>query len=1132
MSHEFQLLKTRRFLPLFLTQFLGAFNDNVFKNALVILITYNLGELVHMKASELVAVATGIFILPFLLFSAISGQLADKYERSKLIRYTKLIEVVLALCAIVGFYFQSVWWLLGVLFLLGTQATFFGPLKYAILPDHLKRNELIAGNGFVEGGTFLAVLLGTILSGVLVMQKAGEPLISGLMLFVAVAGLICSRYIPKAEPPMPNLKLNSNLLGETLRIVNYTRRIPRLFLSIIGISWFWLIGAIFLSELPPFVKDTLHSQESVVTWFFTLFSVGIAIGSVLCNRLVKGRIETNFVPLCGLLMSIFIFDFYSASHTPILAPSLMTLSEFLHSTEGAHISLDLLFMAISAGIYIVPLYTVLQTTGDTKHRARVIASNNIMNAMFMVLSAALSIVLLKMGLTVDQLFLTIAILNVGMAIYLCRLWPLRLVKTILRFLFRLFYRIEVEGMENYYNAGSRVVIVANHSSFLDAAIITCFLPDSLTYAVNTVIAEQWWAKPFLALVNAFPIDQTKPLVIRQLIRHVQQDVKCLIFPEGRITVTGAVMKIYEGPGLIADRAQAKLLPICIQGAEYTFFSRLRGKTHLRFAPKIKVKIYPPVDISVSTDLRGRARRQYISNRLYEIITDMVFHSKDLNQTLYQVLLDSKRIYGRKHIIVEDVNRRPLSYQKLLVRINVLGRVIAKNTQRKEHVGVLLPNSIAVLATFFGLLAYERVPVMLNFTSGERGIASACKTAAIKKIYTSRLFIEKARLEKAIAHLIEQGVEVIYLEEFKNQVGIIDKVVGLLRSFQHKHRTQTDPINDTATILFTSGSEGEPKGVALSHRNLLANCYQVTTRLDLTPQDRVFNVLPMFHSSGLSVGTLIPLFAGVKIFLYPSPLHYRMVPELVYDTDSTILLGTNVFLHGYARFAHPYDFYSTRLVFAGAEKLKDETRQMWVEKFGVRILEGYGATETSPMLTLGTPMHNKIGSVGRFLPDIQYKLIPVDDLPNGGELSVTGPNIMLGYILSDRPNVIQPPKDNYYNTGDVVHIDAEGYVFVHDRKKRFAKIAGEMISLTQVENYLEQLWPKFQHAILANNDTRKGERLVLFTTNPNATRKDIIDFVRQNGYSELSIPRDIQIIEKMPLMATGKVQYGELKKLLA
>lgn len=421
MKNQFELLAKRRFLPLFITQFLGAFNDNVFKNALTILITYNLANIIKIPSSEMVAIATAIFILPYFLFSALAGQLADKYERSKLIRYTKIIEIILSIFAILGFYFQSINWLMTVLFLLGTQATFFGPLKYAILPDHLHRNEILAGNGLVEGGTFIAILIGTILSGILVVQSAGEPLISAVMLTVAVTGWLASRYIPLAPPHNPQLKINPNFLLETKRLVNYTRQFPGLFLAIIGISWFWLVGAIFLSEMPPFVKNILHGHEYIVTLFFTLFSIGIAIGSLICNWLTKGRVDMKLVLISALLMSAFILDLcWGGWRFAAPANTVVYLQGFLSSWSGFHLSLDILGIAIAGGIYIVPLYTLLQTDSDPAFRAQVIASNNIVNAFFMVLSAVFSVSLLRFGFSITQLFLIVGILNIFVGFYITR----------------------------------------------------------------------------------------------------------------------------------------------------------------------------------------------------------------------------------------------------------------------------------------------------------------------------------------------------------------------------------------------------------------------------------------------------------------------------------------------------------------------------------------------------------------------------------------------------------------------------------------------------------------------------------------------------------------------------------------
>ncbi|HSR72917.1 MAG TPA: AMP-binding protein, partial [Kiloniellales bacterium] len=366
-------------------------------------------------------------------------------------------------------------------------------------------------------------------------------------------------------------------------------------------------------------------------------------------------------------------------------------------------------------------------------------------------------------------------------------------------------------------------------------------------------------------------------------------------------------------------------------------------------------------------------------------------------------------------------------------------------------GLLLPNSRGAVAAFFGLQAFGRVPAMLNYTAGAAGMASACRTVEVRHVITARRFVEQAKLGEAVERLGE-SVEILYLEDLRRRIGPLAKLGGLLaRPFAARlHRRSGSVPEDPAVVLFTSGSEGAPKGVALSHRNILANCNQLAARVDFSPADRVFNPLPIFHAFGLTGGTILPLVSGTRTFMYPSPLHYRVIPELVYATNATILFGTDSFLTGYARVAHPYDFYSLRYVFAGAEKVRDETRRLWVDRFGLRILEGYGATECAPVIATNTPMHYRAGTVGRFLPGIRHRLEPVPGLDEGGQLFVAGPNVMLGYVLAEAPGELRPPTEGWYDTGDIVAIDDEGFVTIQGRAKRFIKIAGEMVSLAAVE----------------------------------------------------------------------------------
>jgi acyl-[acyl-carrier-protein]-phospholipid O-acyltransferase/long-chain-fatty-acid--[acyl-carrier-protein] ligase len=702
-------------------------------------------------------------------------------------------------------------------------------------------------------------------------------------------------------------------------------------------------------------------------------------------------------------------------------------------------------------------------------------------------------------------------------------------RAVVRGLLSLLYRVEVHGLENYKAAGDRVLIIGNHTSFLDAMIIGSNLPEKLTFPVNTVIARHWWSRLFFPLAYVFALDPVNPLGIRTLIEMLKQDMKCVIFPEGRITVTGALMKIYEGAGMMADKSGAVLLPVRIDGAQYTPLSRLKGKVRIRWFPKITLTILPPQRFMIPAEAKGRKRRQIANAHLYDVMSQMMFDSSDCRRTLFSSLISAKEVHGRNHIIAEDIERKLINYRQFITRSLVLGRLIERLFPGQKTMGILLPTVVNTSITFFALHAFDRTPAMLNFTAGAAQMSLACKAANVSTILTSRRFLEKGKLEAVAEDLTKEGITIVCLEDLRAQLKLSDKLFAIAASYVPRLvylATSRASVDDPAVILFTSGSEGTPKGVALSHANIQANRFQLASRIHFGPRDSVFNCMPMFHAFGLTGGTLLPILSGIKTFYYPSPLHYRIVPELIYDTDSTVLFGTDTFLAGYARFAHPYDFYSVRYIFSGAEKLKDETRKVYAEKFRVCILEGYGATETAPVLSTNTPMQNRAGTVGRLMPGIAYKLENVPGITEGGELFVKGPNIMLGYLRADAPGKIQPIADGWYDTGDIVDIDVDGYVSIKGRTKRFAKVGGEMVSLAAVEAAIAQLWPDYLHAVVTVPDMRRGEQLVLLTQYEKATRDNITQYFRSQKMSELSIPRKIIAVKSIPLLGTGKTDYQQ------
>lgn len=1124
---DLSLLTKRRFAPLFLVQFLGAFNDNLLKFALLFLANFGLYHAQPDKAEMLATIATGLFILPYFLFSALAGQLADAVDKAKLVRMVKAAEVVIMGLAVTGFWLQSVPLLLSCLFLMGLHSTIFGPVKFSILPQHLKSQEIMGGTGLIEAGTFLAILSGQLLAGVIPPWEAGLVAVG-----VATLGLIASLAVPSAPSVVPGLKIERNIFKSTWHILKAARHGRGVWLSILGISWFFAVGAVLLAEFAPLVSGVLKAKQEVATFFLLIFSVSVALGSMLVNRLLGGAVSARFVPVSALALAGFMIDLWLSTSAYAPAHQGAGIAQFVGSAGSWRIMADLVGIAFAGGMFIVPLYAILQTHSPREERSRTIAANNIVNAAITVAVVTVVTAMLARGESVPGVIGALGFATLAVAVISCWLLPETVIKAIVRGLLRLCYRVEVHGRENMPAAGEPAVVVVNHVSFLDGLLLAAFLPGKPTFAVHTRIAKAWWIKPFLPLFDAFPVDPTNPLSAKAMVKAVREGRTLVIFPEGRITVTGALMKVFDGPGMVADKADAPIIPVRIDGAQFTPFSRLRGKVRLRRFPKISLTVLPPRRFAIEGEMTARARRAIAGRRLYDEMSQMMFATSDTDQTLWEALLEAKHIHGAKAEVVEDVKREPLTYSRLVIGSLALGRVLARTTRQGEAVGLLMPNVAGVAAAFFAMQATGRVPAMLNFTAGLANLKAACMAAKIGTIVTARAFVEQGKLGDLVAGLEGEGVRFLWLEDIAAGIGFGAKLRAMVASrfAARRHTKLRISPDDAAVILFTSGSEGTPKGVVLTHRNLLSNCRQLAARIDFNSADVVLNALPVFHSFGLTGGTLLPIFHGVRTLLYPSPLHYRIVPALAYDANATILFGTDTFLSGYARMAHGYDFYSLRYIFAGAERVREETRKIYGEKFGLRILEGYGATEAGPVIAVNTPMHFRAGSVGRLLPGVEARLDDVPGIEEGGRLSIRGPNIMAGYMKADAPGILQPPEGGWHDTGDIVTIDESGFVTIRGRAKRFAKIGGEMISLPAVEGYASALWPEADHAVVTRPDARKGEQLVLFTTARDAKAAALQAWGKANGVTELALPRDIRVLEALPVLGTGKTDYASMMQL--
>jgi acyl-[acyl-carrier-protein]-phospholipid O-acyltransferase/long-chain-fatty-acid--[acyl-carrier-protein] ligase len=600
-----------------------------------------------------------------------------------------------------------------------------------------------------------------------------------------------------------------------------------------------------------------------------------------------------------------------------------------------------------------------------------------------------------------------------------------LLKGVIRILLTALYRVRLRGIEHYHAAGPRALIVANHTSYLDAVLLVAFLPDRLTFAVNSHVARRWWVRLGLRFVDFFPLDPANPYSLRGLIRHLRAERRAVIFPEGRITVTGALMKIYHGSGLVADRTNATLLPVRIEGAQYTPFSRQGARS--RWLPRITLTFLPPRPLSLPNEARGRERRLLAGRQLADLMAEMMFITSPWRRPLFAALLEAGRVHGGAREIAEDIDRAPVTYRALIARSLILGRALARASAPGERVGLMLPGALATVYALFGLAAHGRVAVLFDPGAASADeLRAACRRAAIRTCYTSRRYVRAAHLE-ALVESLATIVQVRYLEDVRDRLTpfhwLAGYAHGALASLTGDAGRGVASPDSPAVVLFIPAPDGTLGETTFTHASLLAGCRQLAARIPLGTQQSLLSVLPPADPLGLVTGMLLPLVSGARVFLYPAPHHYRIVPEMAYGTNTTMLFATDELLARYAEHAHPYDFQSLRYVFADARYLRETTRRTWAEKFGLRLFEIYGRAGIAPALAVNSPVDYRSGTVGRLMPGLEKRLEPEAGQHNCGRLSVRGPGLS--------PSGAAP--DGWSETGDIVAIDREGYVQLMGRQ---------------------------------------------------------------------------------------------------
>lgn len=737
-------------------------------------------------------------------------------------------------------------------------------------------------------------------------------------------------------------------------------------------------------------------------------------------------------------------------------------------------------------------------------------------------------------------------------------------KTFFRILCSLLFRFRVYNTSALRTPGP-VLLLPNHTSWFDWLFLLLHLDEDWKFVTSATTAQTSWLHRTL-MINSrtFPIDTSSPYAVKRMAEFLEKGGRLVLFPEGRLSRTSSVMKLFDGTGFLLFKTKAKVITCYLRGASQIPSSP--NPNHKKWFPEVTAHfsdlLTPPIPENVSTSTARLRLTNWLRDTMIrqQFDVEMEFGAKTIPEAIAQVAANRP-----KHIVLEDATLQELTYRKLLISADLIGKKLSAVLPKDaERIGVLLPNVNALPVTLLALWFNGKVPAILNFSTGTATMLTCLQLAGIEQVITSRTFLERAKLN--VQPFIDAGIKMIYLDDIRKKISGPEKLATSFRIsiFPRSAIRVPGSPHETAVVLFTSGSEGLPKGVELTHRNLLANIRQMLSVTDMTEKDRIFNALPLFHSFGLTVGTLLPLVRGMFVFIYPSPLHYRVVPNVFYDRDCTIMLGTNTFLNGYARKAHPYDFRSLRYMFAGAEKLQEATAQIWAQKFGVRILEGYGATECSPCVSVNTPLAPRWGTTGKLMPGMEYKLEPVEGISSEGRVArvpenpssekskglaeralpknespqgrlfVRGPNIMKGY-LNPGANAKFQSLGGWYDTGDIVSVDVDGFVTILGRMKRFAKVSGEMVSLTAVEDALAGAFPQYglrcQVAVVSKPDEDKGEKLIAVSNEQKLSLEEIRTAIKAKGLSNLCVPREVKFVREIPKLGTGKVNHRELQKMV-
>jgi acyl-[acyl-carrier-protein]-phospholipid O-acyltransferase/long-chain-fatty-acid--[acyl-carrier-protein] ligase len=1122
------LVKNPGYVSLLIAQALSVFNDNAFRYVLL-LIVMSVGSTLSGQ-SRLVSYCNALFVLPYILLSSYAGQVADRFSKRRVIVVLKLVEVTLMVAATLAIYSGNIPLMLTILFMAGTHSAFLAPAKEGILPQMLPDTDLSRANGLMQLTIYTMIIVGPVVAGMLRPSFPGRVWAPVAFLIpLALCSFAVSLGITRSPAIAPGEKFRLNAVDEFRRNFAEIRSSRALLLTVLGIAYFWFMGTIYLQNVLIYGRELLHFGDRGVTLLNACLSIGIGLGAFVAGKLSGDQVELGLVPIGSIGLGLFAIDLCLATHS-------------LPYALAGHF-----LLGVCGGVFIVPLEAFLQQRAGEQTKGRVIAAANVLTFSAVFVGSAWRLVLTNVfHLGPDGVLLVMGLMSLAATAYVFTILPDAAVRLCLWSLTHTFYRIEVRGRENLPRRGP-ALLVCNHISFVDPFLIGACTQRLVRFLMHRQFYQTPGIHWLVKLMGAIPItDADKP---RQIIESIHEAQKQLcqghlvcIFAEGAVTRTGNLLRFRPGFERILRGLSVPIIPVHLDRVWGSIFSYERGRFFFKWPRRIPY----PVTVTIGTPLPSESKAFEVRQAVMRLSAEAFAQRDSSQRPLPQLFLESTRRNWRRFAMADSFGRK-LNFGRTLVGAMLFRRLILEQYGNEEMIGILLPPSVPAALLNLGISMAGRVPVNLNYTASAEALSIAAQRCKIKTIFTT---------EKLLSRLsIPKRPEMVMIEDAARSFSTSDKVLytaaarflplGVLRKWLLPHDARLDSL---ATVIFSSGSTGIPKGVMLSHRNIVSNIEGVQQAINVDRKDCLLGILPFFHSFGFTVGLWFPLLSGFGVIYHANPLEARKIGELCREYGVTILISTPTFSWEYVRRCQPEDFASLRLAIVGAEKMKPELAQAFKQKFGTDLYEGYGCTELSPVVAVSRPGYSgrageqvghKLGTVGHPIPGVAVRLVDPETLeelwPNQeGMLQVKGPSIMLGYLEEPERTRDVIGEDGWYITGDIAHLDEDGFITITDRLTRFSKIGGEMVPHLQVEDALHKALGVAEPKLIVTSvsDEQKGEKLVVLHTELGLTVDELLKRLRDSNLPKLWLPRkeNFYPVENLPLLGSGKLDLKQVREI--